>query len=308
MADELTTLGIAVGGAFATKETLNKLLGPTADYLGEGAKDLVKKSTQNLGKIFSAACHKVKEQLDKKGQVSPRVLKSVWDEGRFVEDTIVAEYFGGLLACSRSEDGSDDGMLPHLSLIKTMSSGQLRLHYVVYSLVASLPFGREKPAHPELFDGLVITIQSNELLAAMCSAGACDDRSVFQAILGLVDLGLLESRYAFSMGLLHKQCGSLPVLSGQTVLCPNRKGADLFLKALGFRGLDSEIITSVVTEDHLTDSVKQGIRLPCDFKYAHILFSDSVESIHNDLKTMIGEVEDEVENLKSELDDRTTFQ
>ncbi|MCX6807997.1 MAG: hypothetical protein NTZ80_04365, partial [Patescibacteria group bacterium] len=42
------------------------------------------------------------------------------------------EYFGGILASSRSEDGKDDSGIFYVDIIKSMSSGQLKMHYIIY--------------------------------------------------------------------------------------------------------------------------------------------------------------------------------
>jgi hypothetical protein len=42
------------------------------------------------------------------------VFKQIWDEGRFIEDELAVEYFGGLLASARPPDGKDDRILPFL--------------------------------------------------------------------------------------------------------------------------------------------------------------------------------------------------
>jgi hypothetical protein len=44
----LTILGTAVGSA----KVIEKMLGPTADYLGTGLKDWTEKAGRNVGRIF----------------------------------------------------------------------------------------------------------------------------------------------------------------------------------------------------------------------------------------------------------------
>jgi len=124
MPDDLPSLGLAIGGILASKDLLNKLLGPTAEYLGENLKGVVERSAKNTARILQVAYGKLKDRLGDNGQVPPRVLKGVIDEGRFVEDALATEYFGGLLASSRSETG-DDTVLPYVNLVKSMPLIQL---------------------------------------------------------------------------------------------------------------------------------------------------------------------------------------
>lgn len=101
----LTILGSAVGGA----KIVEKLLGPTADYLGGEVKELTKKGINNLSNIFKNAGQKVGEvELNKPGKVPPKVLKGILSDGPWCEDDIQVEYFGGVLASSRSGISRDD--------------------------------------------------------------------------------------------------------------------------------------------------------------------------------------------------------
>ena len=68
MSDELARIGLTAAGLLASKDMLNKLLGPTADYLGDGLRDLVKRSCDNVGRVFSAAWRKLGRAVDQPGQ------------------------------------------------------------------------------------------------------------------------------------------------------------------------------------------------------------------------------------------------
>jgi hypothetical protein len=61
------------------------------------------------------------------------VARDVLWNGALTNDEVCAEYFGGILASSRSEDGSDDGVIYYVDVIKSLSSKQLKLHYVIYN-------------------------------------------------------------------------------------------------------------------------------------------------------------------------------
>jgi hypothetical protein len=142
LADPLTIAGAGLA-VLGSKDVLTKILGPTADYIGAEAAGLVKKCNINLDNIFVKASRKIGDDLDNPGAVSPRVLKHILDEGRFCEDELAAEYYGGMLAGSREETGKDDQCLPYLSKVKQMSVYQIKLHFAFYYQVLKLHKGSD---------------------------------------------------------------------------------------------------------------------------------------------------------------------
>jgi len=132
----LVTLAVLLGG----KDLMVKLLGPSAEYLGEEGQKYAEKKVKNLKRIFSNAENKLGPILDEPGGggVSSRVLKEIVNEGAFCEDELTAEYYGGMLASSRSGDSKDDRAVPMMALIKSLSSIQIRAHYVIYQTLRQL--------------------------------------------------------------------------------------------------------------------------------------------------------------------------
>lgn len=126
----LTILGSAIGGA----KLVEKLLGPTADYVGTGLRGWAEKRVQNAGRIFAKAAEKLGNKIDEVGSVSPRVLKEVLDEGSYCDDELMAEYFGGVLASSRTGVSRDDRATSYLKLTSELSVYHVRLHYVMYTV------------------------------------------------------------------------------------------------------------------------------------------------------------------------------
>lgn len=98
MTDPVTTIGIGAVAAYLGKDGLQKLLGPTADYLGAGLKDFTQKRVEAIGRIFASAQSKLGDKAEKPGEVPPKVLKSVINEGSYASDPLAVEYFGGILA------------------------------------------------------------------------------------------------------------------------------------------------------------------------------------------------------------------
>jgi hypothetical protein len=124
MPEEEKKLAIALPGEWA----LQKVFGPALTEIGEDLKKLYAKGRDRL---VAAAYRKVEDPEDGK-QANLRVTRDVLWNGAFTEDEVCAEYFGGILASSRSADGKDDDAIQFVDVIKSLSARQLRLHYVIY--------------------------------------------------------------------------------------------------------------------------------------------------------------------------------
>ncbi len=135
MVEPITTIGGAAVVAYLSKDGVSKLLGPTAEYLGGEIKSLVEKSKKNVASVFQKAEKKCGERIEKPGTVNARVMKNIYDEARFTDNELLAEYFGGVLASARTEDGVDDRGVYYSQIVKSMSSYQLRCHYLFYYLM-----------------------------------------------------------------------------------------------------------------------------------------------------------------------------
>lgn len=114
---------------------IKKVLGPTLEVIGDDLAHLYEKGRD---RIFSAARTKIPDIEDGK-RANLRVARDVLWNGAFSDEAIGAEYFGGILAASRTVDGRSDAAIPFVDVVKAMSSSQLRLHYDFYhSLSKSL--------------------------------------------------------------------------------------------------------------------------------------------------------------------------
>jgi hypothetical protein len=134
MAEIGTGIALAVLGG----PLLYKLLGPTADYLGEGLKGWSAKALENLNNIFSNAAYKLGDNIEHEGRVPPRVLKGILFDASFCDDPLFQEYFGGVLASSRSNLPRDDRGAYFIELINRLSNYQLRSHYMFYHIIKIL--------------------------------------------------------------------------------------------------------------------------------------------------------------------------
>lgn len=232
MPDPITVVGAGLA-VLGSKDILTKLLGPTADYVGGEIADFVEKCNINLDNIFDIATKKLGDEIQTPGAVSPRVLKHVIDEGRFCEDELAAEYYGGMLAASRDVTGLDDRCLPHLSKVKQMSVYQIRTHYAFYFQVLKLhrESGLNLGVSADLPKaGLYLPHQFLvDIFPSVTSEKYWDVMT--HSIVGLSSLGLINSYAYGDVDLLKKR---FPEATEPGIyLEPNYTGAELFLWALG---------------------------------------------------------------------------
>lgn len=237
--DPLTTIGAGLA-VIGSKDILVKVLGPTADYVGGEVQGFVEKCNINVDQIFVKARNKLGDRLEDEGIVSPRVLKSVLDEGRFCEDEVAAEYYGGVLASSKVKGGRDDRGVVHMEAIKRMSVYQLRLHYLFYSLLkefgeadSRIGTGKER-SNNKIFIPFDVYSTAMEFLDTETL-----EVVLVHSIAGLVTNGLIGSDYSYGpkdhMESKYKDCPEF----GGIILQPTVQGAELFLSAEGVNSIDS---------------------------------------------------------------------
>ena len=89
----------------------------------------------NVANIFSRAKEKLGDRIEEPGSIPPRVLKEVLDEGSFCDDPLTAEYFGGVLASSRSQVSRDDRGASWSALVARLSTYQVRSHFLIYRAI-----------------------------------------------------------------------------------------------------------------------------------------------------------------------------
>jgi len=120
---------------------LQKTLGPVLVEIGD---DLKRVYTKGRDKIIEKAYKKIDNPEDNKS-ANLRIAHDVLTNGAFTDNEICAEYFGGVLASSRSEGGENDDAMQLLNTIKSLSSKQLYLHYIIYNSLNKLLTAEETP-------------------------------------------------------------------------------------------------------------------------------------------------------------------
>lgn len=113
---------------------LQKAFGPVLTEMGE---DLKRLYAAGRDRILAVGYGKIHNTDDGK-QANLRVTRDVLWNGAFANDEVCAEYFGGILASSRSDDGKDDSTIQFVDVIKSLSSKQLCLHYLIYNCLQKI--------------------------------------------------------------------------------------------------------------------------------------------------------------------------
>jgi len=260
MTDPLTTIGAGLA-VLGSKDVLAKLLGPTADYIGGEVSGLVKKCNLNLDSIFQRATRKLGHRIEQPGSVNPRVLQHVIEDGRFCEDELTAEYYGGLLAGSREPTGKDDQCLPYITKVKAMSSLQIRIHFALYYSLLTLH--KESKLDMGLGTdcskaGLLFPDQFfNELVPPEGLPRYWE--LITSVVVGLSSHGLINT---YSYGNKEHLRSSFPEADQRgTYLEPNFVGAELFMWAVGTQSPSGHDFFSLAQED-----IEQVIIVPSSVK------------------------------------------
>lgn len=246
MVEPVTTIGLGAIGAYLGKDGIQKLLGPTADYLGQGLRDFTQKRSETIVKIFKNAELKLGEKLQQSGEVPPKVLKEIINEGSFSNNSLAVEYLGGILASSRSEQGRDDRGARIAKTIDGLSTYQLRTHYLIYSTIRTLFTGKGLDIALEGRAKMRIFIPFSSYISAMdFSPTELDQFSsiVSHIFFGLHGDNLLEADFQY--GPKDSISKLFPSASEGGIVCqPSALGTELFLWAFGHADKSLEYIFS----------------------------------------------------------------
>lgn len=155
-------LALMAGTAYVAQQLFGKTLAEMGD-------DLNKVYKSNRDKLLAKAASKVVNP-DDGAKPNLRVARDVIWNGAVTDDEVCAEYFGGLLAASRSADGKDDSALIYVDCIKALSAKQLHLHFVIYNSLQSQLLKSGKNINPGMQDELSRTevwFAANELMGRL---------------------------------------------------------------------------------------------------------------------------------------------
>jgi len=235
MPEPITTIGLGAIAAYLGKDGLQKLLGPTADYLGGGLKDFTQKRIENVGNIFKRADEKLGSRRDEPGVIPPKILKTIMNDASFNDDALAVEYFGGVLASSRTQLGRDDRGARMAKLVDSLSTYQLRTHFLVYSTIRNIFKNLGYNFNIDDRKKMTILLPYQGFFESMEFGG--EEALKIEALLrhiffGLVQDGLIEDNFVYADA-PHLQ-KIYPKCTTAGIVCePSALGAELFLWALG---------------------------------------------------------------------------
>ncbi|WP_319582410.1 hypothetical protein [uncultured Pseudodesulfovibrio sp.] len=235
MSDPVTTIGVGALVAYLGKDGLEKVLGPTADYLGGQLKELAQKRIENLGQILQNAKAKLSKKEDMAGSVPPKVLKSIINDGSYNDDPLAIEYFGGVLASSKTESGRDDRGARIARVVDGLTSYQLRTHYLIYSTIKNVFKSKQYTFNLNDRDRMRIFIPYETYFLAM----QFSERELEQCesilrhtFFGLANDSLIDPQFAYGSA-ENIQSHYKKATKGGIVCTPSPLGAELFLCAFG---------------------------------------------------------------------------
>lgn len=235
MTDPVTTIGLGAVAAYIGKDGLEKLLGPTASYLGDGLRDFTQRRAQAIGSIFKSAQAKLGNRVDAPGEVPPKVLRLILNEGSYASAPLEVEYFGGILASARTEGGRDDRGARLAKAVDTLSTYQLRTHYLIYATVRALFADRGIPFSMENRSKMKIFISIQDYIAGM-EFDPHEDKQLIQILnhvfFGLHADNLIEDIWQY--GPREHMVKLWPAAPSDGIIFqPSALGAELFLAAHG---------------------------------------------------------------------------
>jgi hypothetical protein len=224
--------GLALLG---TAKLVEKLLGPTAEYIGGGINTWAKKRVTNVRLIVNKAILKLGPKIDMPGTVPPKVLRGILDEGSFVDDELTREYFAGVLASSRSNVKRDNRGVSFITLLNALSNYQVRAHYIFYIVVKYLLNG----------SGLTFAIDDRKKMRVFIPYSSYYSMMDFNkeerhhlrmfrehVFFGLLKEGLIDKMFYGDVDYLRKRYKQAP--ADGVVFQPSVLGAELFLWAHGY--------------------------------------------------------------------------
>lgn len=224
-------------GAKTTRGLLTRALGPTADVFGQALAQYTELRLRNVGKIVGRSEKKARES-GRSGIVHPRVAHRVLEEGSFCDDSVMADYLGGVLAGSRTPGGRDDRAVVWSTLVTGLSAAQIRLHYLLYREWAIRLHGRVG-LNPGTTEGRFQALMYVDLDEIIDAVGAeDDDRNTFEvfnhAIVGLHRQGLIQEQYAHGKREPDSPDSPYPLVLN---VGPSAAGMELYGWAQGLPGL-----------------------------------------------------------------------
>lgn len=244
---------------------LLRVLGPSADAIGEALSRYTAYRVRNVGAIVARADTKSHDSSGSRKIVNPRVAHVLLEDGSYCDDELMAEYLGGVLAGSRTPHGKDDRAVAWSAMIISLSALQIRTHYLLYREwaarlhgIGELNLGMSDDRSRATMD-----IELNEFLPILTQDTEVHAQAAIgHSIPGLIRVGLLESEY--SMG--PRENAGKPDSEFEHLLRvrPSVVGLELYGWAQGLPGLSPGDFPSEAAVFDLKEAIPRlaGVLLP----------------------------------------------
>jgi hypothetical protein len=242
-----------IGGALFGGKVIEKVLGPTADYIGQGVLSWTQGRVKNVRYIFGVSQRRLGDKIDTPGGVPPRVLAGIINEGSYCDNPLAVEYLGGVLASSRTEFPRDDRGASFLSLVTALSAYQLRTHYILYRILKDTYILDDLNVYDlETRQKLRTVIPFSVYFEAMdFASGESRDSLLMHSMFGMHRDGLIEAFESFP----QPKFQGIP--GGGIAFTPSVVGVELFL--WGF-GLGTSDVNKFFSSSTIIDSLP-GIQI-----------------------------------------------
>lgn len=214
-----------------------RLLGPLADVIG--ADWASRYSERNITRIARLAESRVSQNED---AIPPRVAAAVFEAGAFADDEFVAEYLSGVLASSRNANDRSDRGIGWTALVSRLSSEELRLHFIIYSVARRSLRGRDLSVAGVCATQLYLPFR--ELNSAM-GWGESDvgDSTFTETFYGIHREGLVgATNFFFGPQMVLEDASQARIPGHGLLVMPSRAGIGLYLWGLGAGGRSLETI------------------------------------------------------------------
>lgn len=163
---------------------------------------------RNVKDYLRRAEYKLTEPPAEGSRIHDRVLIGV-TEAASSDDTLMAEYFGGILASAFNPDDRDDRGVAWTALVSRLSAYEIHLHYLVYDAWRRLLAGSQIDlSMDEGRSKADLWVPVRDLLQVMGSSGL---DAIGQVAVGLIAESLLGNPFVFGDG------ESVPKLRGKSV-------------------------------------------------------------------------------------------
>lgn len=242
------------------KGLIRELLGPMFRAMGADLASWYQgcqaERRANAQKIMDRSVEILGERLEEPGSIHPRVLIGALDSGSWSGDELSAQYYGGVLASSKSGVPRDDRGVSMVELVKSLSVYELRIHYIVYRAVYELLRGSGLNVTLGVHQpNMRVFLPDSEFIAAMEFEQAEEPSPLMvSSVISLVSRDLLQEVHAIGAPTTLSSVWAGATAPG-FVVGPTPRGTELFLWAHGRSDVISQHFLAPGLELSLEESI-----------------------------------------------------